>query len=61
MCHYSMIHTTVRLTEAEKKFIDDNYISLTKFVRGNLDRYRMKKESQNPQDPEIRPTELEAI
>jgi len=56
-----MIHTTVRLTEAEKKFIDDNYISLTKFVRGNLDRYRMKKESQNPEDPEIQPTELEAI
>jgi len=38
-----MIHTTVRLTEDEKKLLDENYMSLTKFVRMNLKKYKESK------------------
>jgi len=51
--------TTIRLSDEEKKLLDDNCLSLTKFVRLNLKNY--KKSQTLAEEPEIPTPQKEVI
>jgi len=54
-----MFTTTVRLSDEEKKILDENCISLTKFVRMNLKKY--EKSHKPTKVTEILTNEMEVI